>query len=169
MHLPAVFACKVLLQLTQSSAIILSSDSSVSCFCWPARCLLYFPSACGASIHGAFTRGLVSAIAGHMESVFDLLMGYYGIAQGTLWQTLQKTELQFTFFFLSNYTFRNIFDILTVTYVNVQSNITVLVFFLDHYNYTGTVTATDQLCFDIALKFCGKRPEKYINGRSYHL
>lgn len=138
MHLPAVFACKVLLQLTQSSTIILSSDSTVSCFCWPARCLLYFPSACGASIHEAFTRGLVSAIACHMESVFDLLTGYYGIAhddklfkrQSYISPSSSSYQIALSEIF---------FNILMVTYLNVQSNIAILVLFLDHYTYTGTL------------------------------
>lgn len=55
-YLPAVVACEVLLRLPQSSTIILSSGSSVSCFCWLTPCPLHFPSASGASLHGACTH-----------------------------------------------------------------------------------------------------------------
>lgn len=117
MHLAAVFSCKVLLQLPQSSAIIPSSDSGVSCFCWLAHCRLYFTSASGASLHGAFTRGLVSVIGGHVGSVFAGTVWTIGLFQErsrTRWQALRQAKR----FLTHQIALSVICDILILVYLN---------------------------------------------------
>lgn len=46
------------LQLPESPTIILSRNSSVGCFLWLTRCLLYFPSTSWDSLHGGRVVGV---------------------------------------------------------------------------------------------------------------
>lgn len=83
--LPAVFACKVWLQLPQSSAFILSSDSSVSCFCWIARCLLFSFSFCGQLHTGAcFGHGRLKRV--YLQELCEILTCF------TSWERSRMTS-----------------------------------------------------------------------------